>query len=210
MTVEELLEIENKYIDEHKNSHCVYNAVGELVPSNFVDDIYFLERGFIKRLNHIKAKKRNELAKWGLTDFEMLILNCFEGPISYAFKWNTYDDRNCPIPEMCEALDNILDKSPIYDETGVLYRYCSRDDRKDFKINDIFDVSHYLTTTKDKWLRDTNTYIITPKKQGTKARSLYKLYNHGGENQVTFKRNSKFQITKIKEGRKKIFYMKEL
>lgn len=69
---------------------------------------------------------------------------------------------------------------------------------------------HYITTTKDNWKWNTNEYIITPKKEGTNARSLYKLINHGNENQVSFKRGTKFKITKIKTGKRKLIYMVEL
>ncbi|MBO4719788.1 MAG: hypothetical protein J5658_07945 [Prevotella sp.] len=210
MTVQELLNIEKVYAAEHKNVQYVYNEVGELVPSNIDEDINFLEKGYIGRHNHIKPDKKKQLEMKGLSDFEMLMLMCFEGFLSYAFKWNSYDERNSPIPEMCEALDNVLEKSPTYDEGSVLYRFCTSDDQVDFQIEDIYEASHYVTTTKDNWGKDTNMYIITPKKENSNARSLYKLHNHGNENQVTFKRGSKFKVTNIEDGQRKIIYMEEV
>ena len=210
MTVQELLKIEKDYAGEHKNVQYVSNEVGELVPSNIDEDINFLEKGYIERHNHIKPDKKKKLALKGLTDFEMLMLMCFEGFLSYAFKWNSYDERNSPIPEMCEGLDSVLDKSPTYDEGGVLYRFCTSDDQVDFQTGDIFEASHYVTTTKDNWGKDTNMYIITPKCHNSNARSLYKLHNHGNENQVTFKRGTRFKVTKIEDGQRKKIYLEEV
>ena len=210
MTIEELLNIEKRYIESHKRIHMVRNEVGELVPSNIDEDINFLEKGYIERHNHIKTDKKKKLVLKGLTDYEMLMLMCFEGFLSYAFKWNSYNERNSPIPEMCEGLDNVLDKSPAYDEGGVLYRFCTSDDRVDFQTEDIFEASHYITTTKDNWGKDTNMYIITPKCHNSNARSLYKLHNHGNENQVTFKRGTRFKVTKVENGQRKIIYMEEV
>ena len=138
------------------------------------------------------------------------MFECFVGCVSHAFKWNSYENRNSPIPEMCDGLDRVLDKTPIYDEGNVLYRFCTIDDKADFQVGEIYHAPHYITTTKDNWKHKTNVYIITPKKEGTSARSLYKLYNHGNENQVTFKRGTNFRITKIKEGKRKIIYMEEI
>jgi hypothetical protein len=210
MTIEELLNIEKRYIESHKRIHMVRNEVGELVPSNIDEDINFLEKGYIERHNHIKPDKKKKLVLKGLTDYEMLMLMCFEGFLSYAFKWNSYNERNSPIPEMCEGLDNVLDKSPAYDEGGVLYRFCTSDDRVDFQTEDIFEASHYITTTKDNWGKDTNMYIITPKCHNSNARSLYKLHNHGNENQVTFKRGTRFKVIKVENGQRKIIYMEEV
>lgn len=210
MEVKELLDLEKKYIKEHKNVPYIFNEVGELVPSNIDEDINFLEKGYIERHNKIKPKIKKQLAKKGLSDFEMLMLMCFEGFLSYAFKWESYIGKNIPIPEMCEGLDGVLDKSPVYDEKGVLYRFCTSDDRVDFLANDYFEAPHYLTTTKNNWHKDADMYIITPKRNNTNARSLYKMYNHGNENQVTFKRGTKFKITKVEEVKRKILYMEEV
>ncbi len=210
MTVEELLNSEKDYREEHKNVQSIFNEVGDIVPSNIDEDISFLEKGYIEKHNHIKPDKKKFLASKGLSDFEMLMLMCFEGFLSYAFKWNSYDNRNSPIPEMCEGLDRVLDKSPIYDEGGELYRFCTSDDRINFKENDIFEAPHYVTTTKDNWRKETDMYIITPKKEGTKARSIYKLHNHGNENQVSFIRGTKFKITKVEVGKRIKIYMEEI
>ena len=210
MTIEELLNIEKRYMESYKKNHMVHNEVEELVPANMNEDIRFLEDGYIANHYSPNGATTISLKNKGLDDFEILMINCFMGGISYAFKWKSYKNRNSPIPEMCEGLDRVLDKSPVYDEGNVLYRFCTIDDRTDFKEGEIYHAPHYITTTKDNWKWKTNVYIITPQKEGTNARSLYKLNNHGNENQVSFKRGTKFKITKVINGKRKIIYMEEL
>jgi hypothetical protein len=110
---------------------------------------------------------------------------------------------------MCEVLDIVLEKSPVYDEGNVLYRFCTSDDKVNFKEGEIFRAPHYVTTTKSNWEKDTDVYVITPKSIGTNARSIYKLYNKANENQVSFKRGTSFKITKIEQGKYKKIYMEE-
>jgi hypothetical protein len=210
MTVEELLNIEREYAIEHENVQYVINEFGEFVPANMNEDIRFLEDGNIAKHYSPTGDTTVFLKNKKFDDFEILMLHCFMGGLSYAFKWNSYDDRNSPIPEMCKGLDRVLDKCPIYDEKNVLYRFCTIDDRTDFQEGNIYNAPHYLTTTKDNWKWKTNVYIITPKNVGTNARSLYKLINHGNENQVSYKRGTNFKITKVKSGKRKIIYMEEL
>lgn len=210
MTAEELLKIEKQYRERHNCVHLVPNQVGESVPDNMNEDIRFLEDGYIAKHYNPNGNTTLALKEQGFGDFEILILKCFLGGISHAFKWNSYENRNSPIPEMCEGLDSVLDKSPVYDEGNVLYRFCTIDDKVDFQEGEIYHAPHYITTTKDNWKHKTNVYIITPQKEGTNARSLYKLANHGNENQVTFKRGTIFKITKVKSGKRKIIYMEEV
>ena len=209
MTVQELIDIEKKYQGNHKNDPWVYNEVGELEPSNMNDDIVFLSKGYIKKHNEIKPETRKDLAEKGLGDFEILMLMCFVGYLSYAFRWNSYNDKKSPIPEMCEGLDIVLEKSPVYDEGNVLYRFCTSDDKVGFKEGDLYQAPHYVTTTKSNWDKDTHVYIITPRSVDSNARSIYKLYNKANENQVTFKRGTSFKITKIEKGKYKKIYMEE-
>lgn len=210
MKVEELLNMEKRYMESHKRIQLVPNEIGELVPEDFDEDINFLNDGYIAKHYNPDGKTTSDLKKHGLDDFEILMLKCFLGGVSHAFKWSSYENRNSPIPEMCDGLDRVLDKAPIYDEGKVLYRFCTIDDRADFQVGEIYHAPHYITTTKDNWKHKTNVYIITAKKDETNARSVYKLVNHGGENQVTFKRGTNFRITRIKEGKRKIIYMEEI
>lgn len=210
MTVEKLLKIEKHYKDHHNSVHLVPNQVGESVPDNVDEDIRFLEDGYIVKHYNPNGKTTSALKKQGFEDFEILMLKCFLGGVSHAFKWDSYEDHNSPIPEMCEGLDRVLDKTPIYDEGKVLYRFCTIDDKVDFQEGEIYHAHHYITSTKDNWKHKSNVYVITPKKEGTNARSIYKLTKHGNENQVTFKRDTNFRITIIKEGKRKIIYMEEI
>lgn len=210
MTAQEIIDIEKNYKDGHSSVHLVPNHFGESVPDNMDEDIRFLNDGYIAKHYNPIGDMTVALQKEGLSDFEILMFKCFVGGLSYAFKWNSYENRNSPIPEMCEGLDSVLDKTPMYDEGNVLYRFCTIDDRTDFEVGETFHVPHYITTTKDNWKWKTNVYKITPKAVGTNARSLYKICNHGNENQVTFKRGTNFRITKIKEGKRKIIYMEEV
>lgn len=210
MTAQELIDMEKKYKERHNSAHLALNLVGESVPGNTDEDIRFLNDGYIAKHYNPNGKTTSALKNQGLGDFEILMLKCFLGGVSHAFKWPSYENRNSPIPEMCDGLDRVLDKTPIYDEGKVLYRFCTMDDKVDFQEGEIYHAPHYMTTTKDNWKHKTNVYIITPKEDGTNARSLYKLINHGGENQVTFKRGTDFRITKIKEGKRKFIYMEEI
>ena len=133
MKVEELLNMEKRYMESHKR---------------------MLAKG-IKQLIFVMM---------------ILMIKCFLGGVSHAFKWSSYENRNSPIPEMCDGLDRVLDKAPIYDEGKVLYRFCTIDDRADFQVGEIYHAPHYITTTKDNWKHKTNVYIITAKKDETNER----------------------------------------
>lgn len=210
MTVEDIINIEQQYKENHKNIHLAPNEIGESAPDNLNEDIRFLNDGYIAKHFNPNDKITVDLKRNGFNEFEILMIKCFLGALSYAFKWDSYEERNSPIPEMCEGLDKVLEKCPIYDEGNVLYRFCTIDDRTEFKEGEIYHATHYITTTKDNWKHKTNVYIITPKRNGTNARSLYKLINHGNENQVTFKRGTDFRVTKVKTGKRKIIYMEEI
>ena len=214
MTVDEIIAIERKYKEEHKTIRLVRVNVESMPDIN--DDIRFLNEGYIEKYHKIKPERKKRLAQKGLSEFEMVMLNCFLCGLSYAFKWSSYEDKESPIPEMCEGLDSVLDKSPTYDEGGKLYRFCTRDDEIFFEEGQTHTFPHYLNTTKDNnWRDDNHMYIITPKNESTNARSIYKLQNHGNENQVTFKRDTSFKITKVESYKTKCeeykrIYMEEL
>ena len=214
MTVDEIIAIERKYKEEHKTIRLVRVNVESMPDIN--DDIRFLNEGYIEKYHKIKPERKKRLAQKGLSEFEMVMLNCFLCGLSYAFKWSSYEDKESPIPEMCEGLDSVLDKSPTYDEGGKLYRFCTRDDEIFFEEGQTHTFPHYLNTTKDNnWRDDNHMYIITPKNESTNARSIYKLQNHGNENQVTFKRDNSFKITKVESYKTKCeeykrIYMEEL
>ena len=208
MSVEELVEIEQNYIEEHVN----FPIIPGFNDCDVDDDLDFLRRGDIKRhFNGIREETSTELKRKGLNDFEILMLICFVGNLSYAFRYDNYENKPVPIPEMCTGLDSVLNKAPIYSQEGNLYRVCTDDDKLDFHLGEEYWFPHYLTTTKSLWQVNDNKYIITPKKNETNARCVYELRNHGEEYQVTFKRGTTFVITGIEDdGEYKKIYMTEL
>ena len=208
MSIEELIEIEQNYIKAQADSPIIPG----LNDCDNDDDLDFLQRGDIKRhFDGIRQETKAELKRKGLSDFEILMLICFVGNLSYAFRYDNYEDKPTPIPEMCDGLDSVLNKVPIYSEEGTLYRVCTNDDKLDFYLGEEHLFPHYLTTTKSLWQIKDNLYIITPKKDETNARCIYELRNHGNENQVTFKRGTAFVITGIEDdGEYKKIHMTEL
>lgn len=208
MSIEELIEIEQNYIKAHSNSL----KIPGLNDCDKDDDLDFLQRGDIKRhFDGIRQDTKAELKRKGLSDFEILMLICFVGNLSYAFRYDNYEDKPTPIQEMCDGLDSVLNKAPIYSEEKKLYRFCTDDDKLDFHLGEEHRFPNYLTTTKSLWRTNDNMYIITPKKDETSARCIYELRNHENENQVTFKRGTTFVITGIEDdGENKKIYMTEL
>ena len=94
MTVQELIDIENKYREEYQDVPYVFNEVGEYEPANMNDDVAFLCKGFIQQHSHITDDTKKMLAEKGLIDFEILILMCFKLVIFLsAFRWNSYNDK---------------------------------------------------------------------------------------------------------------------
>jgi len=70
MTVEELIDIEKRYMDNTKRIHMVRNEVGELVPANMNDDIRFLEDGYIAKHYSPNGATTISLKNKGLDDFD--------------------------------------------------------------------------------------------------------------------------------------------
>lgn len=226
-TIGELLKIESDYIKKHASEpSSVYNEeYGEYVPTEVGDKLDFLKEGLFSK--HYSALKglpannpiHNQIQLYGLNELEHLVLKCYTGFASHIFRIDSYYGKEPQlVKELCTILDRILDKAPMFDG-DVLYRFCQEEDNVDFKLGEIFQPSYNLTTTIDDWGKKRNMYIIKPLKRGkTKARCIYKIYNHGedcgaGENQVTFKVGAKFKIINIildeKTDLKKI-YMDEI
>ena len=221
ITVEELLNIEEQYIIDHKDDPViVFNEeYGEFEPYNTGDNLDFLLKGYIKKhnesLRNLSEEERNAIKTYHITEIETLVLILFEGFLSEIFRIDSYYGKTPRlVQELSECLDSVLDKAPPYDGE-ILYRFCHYFDKTNFEIGDTFLPSYFLTTTKDNWKKYNNViYVIYPlPKEHTNARSLYLIKNHGGENQITYKRNSKFQILMIEdknENNQSFIYMKEI
>lgn len=135
---------------------------------------------------------------YGLTDEENLMLACFLGPISYAFRDDYYTDA---LPEIVSEMQIILNqaiaKAPKF-SGKVLYRFTHEYDQTEFRKGDIYQPSHNLTTTTEDWEQKCNVYVITPLPENeTNAYCLFQIYNQGDEFQVSFLRGASFIITKI-------------
>ncbi|WP_277821256.1 hypothetical protein [Palleniella muris] len=130
-----------------------------------------------------------------------MIFTCFIGNISYAFRDDYYPGEVPKIVrEMQMVLHNIIVKAPKYNG-NTLYRFTKPGDKTDFKIGEIYQPLHSLTTTTEDWKQNkSDVYIIkTLPKNETQAHNLYVIYNQGNENQVNFLEGTSFKITDIEQ-----------
>ena len=83
-------------------------------------------------------------------------------------------------------------------EGKTVYHFLKKKKKKDLETGDIIEIKHSLTTTTDDWEKETDSYSIIPlPKDKTKARDIYKILNHGNENQVNFQRGAKFKVLSV-------------
>lgn len=99
------------------------------------------------------------------------------------------------INQIISELDRFLLKCHK-NTSRVLYRQDNYSDISRHSPNDIITHQCFYNTSIDNWNNSYNaTWIITPKSpRTTNAYKTYEVYNHGDENQVTFRRGSSFQI----------------
>ena len=214
MTIQELKEFENKYIEEHKNDPINYydQTYGEFMPYEVGDELDFLKQGLIKKFSPEGGKYPDSDYMYELNDEEILILHLFLANASKLFRKDSFKKLPDLNKELCNILESALNKLPKFDKQTVLYRFCHDYDKSDFEINDIFQPIYALTTTKDDWKQNPDTiYIITPLGHAqTNARCVYS-FAKNSEAQVTFLENTKFKITKIEMiGNSKVIYMDEI
>lgn len=125
----------------------------------------------------------------------MLMLLCYLGNLSEYYDKGTPKSSPYPVNEMCKALDSVLMKAPSEIETPVLYRQCRSDNVDGLEKGVIKIFEDYLTTSIVNWDQDNHQFVIIPNKDCTRAKALYKIRNRTGENQVTFLRNTIFEVT---------------
>lgn len=156
--------------------------------------------------------KNAHYKNYGLSEAEILIFHVFIGKWSRFFRGDIYGPVIPElVKEMRKVLESVIAKSPKF-KGEVLYRFC-KTDRTQFEKGEIYEPPHSLTTTKDNWGKDKDTYIITPLSDNkTKAHCLYEIYNHGNENQVNFETGTKFRIDKVSQGEQgnKYIFMTEI
>lgn len=203
--VEYFLEEEEKYIKSRKGEpEFVYDEKYGMQPSNIDDPLAFLEQNLLhKTYNAMLNAKQDLLEKLAndATDSELLMLLAYEGFMSEYFRDDYWGTREIPeiVREMQKCLYSIIEKAPVF-EGGTLYRFCVYEDSVDFEIGQKVNFSYSLATTTDNWNQNKNRYIIQtlPNKQ-TKAHCIYRIHNHGNENQVNFLPNTSFIVTDIQE-----------
>ena len=161
------------------------------------DPLYFLHQKPFTEFQKAHIINNNI---YGITKIEELILACFMGNISYAFRNDYYHKNSVPeiAQEMQVVLESVIRKAPKY-SGEILYRFTTHHDRTRFEIGEIFTPDYSLTTTNEYWGQErSDVYVITPLPEDqTNAHSLYMIYNHGDENQVNFLHGTYFKIDKI-------------
>ena len=214
ITVDELLGFEANYIDEQKTIPMIRTEEQGLVPANYNDKLFFLNKGHVAiQACNLTNELKHELSKWQLTKFEMLML-CYQGDLSIVFDNGDSCKSPFPINEMCKALDTVLIKAPLCTDTP-LYRQHRKNDVVDFKEGEIRTFTSYVTTSIKNWNQPCYQLIITPNFSRTDAKALYKIRNDKGEYQVNFKRGTSFLIEKVESFEEddieyKRIWMKEL
>lgn len=197
ITIDELIRIEADYIDKQKNIPMIHTEEQGLVPANYNDKLFFLNKKHVTtQARNLSNELKHDLSKWQLTKFEMLMLLCYQGDLSDVF--DNGDPRKSPYPinEMCKALDTVLTKAPTCTDTP-LYRQHRKNDVTNFKKGEIRSFPSYLTTSIKNWNQPNHQLIITPNLSHTNAKALYKMRNDKEEYQVDFKRGTSFFIEKV-------------
>lgn len=211
------LEAENKFQKEHKDGMKLYYdpEYGGMTYKSCPDD--FLQCGWMNKFakSPHSEKVTDAIKKYDLSEVEVLIMNCFYGNLSQYFRDDTYTqfgDVPKVAKEMQKVLESFIKKAPKH-KGCVLYRFLNSHDISDFNIGDVFEPSFSLTTTNEDWDQDKDAYVITPlpEKQSS-AFDIYKIYNHGEENQVNFLKGTKFRVTNIERNSKgfRRIYMDEI
>ena len=147
ITVDELLRIEDDYIKQQRTIPKIHTKEQGLVPANYNDKLFFFNQRHIAiQASNLTNDLKQNLSKWQLTKFEMLMLLCYQGDLWAVF--DNGDPLNSPYPinEMCKALDTVLIKAPTCKETP-LYRRHRQNDVVDFREGEIRAFSSYLTTS---------------------------------------------------------------
>ncbi len=187
---------EEKYLSSPQaNPELVWNDEYECFDYPY-DPLDFLKRKPFSSFLFVKMDIENI---YNLTDVEKLMLACFYGDISAAFRDDYYrGEVPALVGDMQLILNNAIKKAPKFNGK-ILYRFTKSPDKVDFAIGDIFQVQHNLTTTTEDWEQNrSDVYVITPLPANkTNAHSIYEIYNHGNETQVNFIRGTHFRIDKM-------------
>lgn len=215
ITVEKLLRIEADYINKQRTIPKIHTEEQGIVPANYSDKLFFFNQRHIAiQTRNLTNNLKQDLSKWQLSKFEMLMLLCYQGDLSEVFDYGDSLKSPYPVNKMCKALDTVLIKAPTCTDTP-LYRQHRKNDVVDFKEGEIITFPSYLTTSIKNWNQPCHQLIITPNLSHTNAKALYKIRNDNGEYQVNFKRGTSFLIEKVEPFKEdaveyKRIWMKEL
>ena len=215
ITVDDLLRIESDFIEKQRSIPMIHTEKQGLVSANYNDKLsFFYQRHIAIQASNLTNDLKQDLSKWQLTKFEMLMLLCYQGDLSAVFDNGDSFNSPYPINVMCKALDTVLIKAPICTDTP-LYRRHRRNDVVDFKEGEIRTFPSYVTTSTEYLNQPCHQLIITPKLKQTNAKALYIIRNDKEECQVNFKRGTSFLIEKVESFEEddiefKRIWMKEL
>lgn len=182
MSYEELINLGKRYYPyDENNSHHRTNIV------NFHNRVF----------QSLSEEQRQRYTCLNITDTEMYSYLMLIGFASSQIQ-TPLRNRQTPdlfITQIINELDSFLIKCPK-NTSRILYRQDDYSDISLFSTNDIIRPLCFYNTSIDNWNNSYNaTWIITPKSANlTNAYKTYEVYNHGDENQVTFRRGSSFQI----------------
>ena len=211
------LDTEKEFQKNHPNVHELYydSECGCMMPKSYPED--FLQDGWMNKFAQAPHSEevKDAIRKYNLSETEVLIMNCFYGNLSQYFRDDAYTQFG-GVPEVAKEMQKVLTsfikKAPKHNG-GVLYRFLKSHDNTNLKIGDIFEPTYSLTTTNKDWEQDKDVYVITPlPEKQTSAFDIYKIYNHGKENQVNFLKGTKFRVTNIERDSKgfRRIYMDEI
>lgn len=204
-SIDYFLAEETKYREAHINDHeFIWDEECGMQSFDIDDPLSFLKQNRFHRIYDDICSNRgmykNVIEEFYLSDAELLMLRLFMADMSSYFRDDNYYNGVPPlVVEMQKCLYSVIEKAPIF-EGNTLYRFCVFEDKVDFERGQKYTIPYSLTTTIDNWNQDKDVYIIkTLPKWQTNARCIYRILNHGGENQVNFMPNTSFLITEINE-----------
>lgn len=195
ITVDDLLRIEADYSKKQRTIPMIHIEEQGLIPANYRDNLFFFnEKHITTQASNLTNTLKHELSKWQLTQFEMLMLLCYQGDLSEVFDKGDPKTSSFPINEMCHGLDTVIIKAPSCTEVSVVYRQHKSNNVLDFQKGETRTFESYLTASIYNWKQHRHQLIIFLNKNKTNAKSLYRIRNEKNEFQVTFKRGTSFFI----------------
>ena len=110
MEVSKLLSVEKLYQTFIKSGRKL-----KVKKSFYSELLTFLADGYFAKLwKGLKNETRLNLKKYKLSDFEQLALVSYVGPLAHVFQHESYSNLLFPIRNICNALDSVLLKAPIF------------------------------------------------------------------------------------------------